>query len=327
MQRWAVVGTGAISRIVIPDLLSCEGARVVLVHSRDGQRAAQFAAEFDIPAWTDDFETLLADDTIDVVYIATPIGTHHSLASAALRAGKHVLVEKPLAMTAAEAADLFETAAIEDRFLMEAMWTKFNPAFQRMIHEVESGLIGEPRNVRAGFSVPWPEDSSNRWNLDSGGGALLDQGVYPIMIAHTLFGHPAEVHARGRVRADGLDLEAHITLEYDNGAFAQLTAGMTQFSDCSAAVAGTLGWITLPAPFWATTDLELHAGEPQFYFGAGNQLELGQDGNGYVPMLRSVIDAIASGNTQHPHHTAADTVAVLTTLDTIFAQLRRATGE
>lgn len=323
VQRWAAIGTGTISRIVIPDLQALTSVEVVLVHSRDALKAARFAEDFGIPASTDDYAAVLADESIDAVYIATPIGTHHALTRQALLAGKHVLVEKPIAMSAEQAADLFALAASEQRFLMEGMWTKFNPAFRRLIEEIDNGLIGEPRSLRAGFSVPWPEDDSARWDPSRGGGALLDQGIYPVMLAHSVFGRPEAVTARGHVREDGLDLEAHITLEFKNGPFAHLTTGMTQFSDCSAAVAGEEGWITLPAPFWATTDLEIHAGEELFFAGAGNRIELGQEGNGYMPMLREVVHAVAAGQIEHPLHTAADTIDVLWVIDRIFAQLRR----
>lgn len=322
VQRWAAIGTGTISRSVIPDLQACAGVEVVLVHSRDALKAARFAEEFGIPASTDDYAAVLANESIDALYIATPIGTHHVLTREALLAGKHVLVEKPIAMTAEQAADLFAIAASEQRFLMEGMWTKFNPAFRRLIEEINDGLIGEPRNLRAGFSVPWPEDESARWDRSRGGGALLDQGIYPVTLAHAVFGRPEVITARGRVRSDGLDLEAHITLEFENGAFAHLTTGMTQFSDCSAAVAGEQGWVTMPAPFWATSDLEIHAGEAQYFYGAGNRIELGQEGNGYMPMLREVVNAITAGDVEHPFHTAADTIATLSTIDAIFAQLR-----
>lgn len=323
VQRWAAIGTGTISRSVIPDLQACAGAEVVLVHSRDAQKADRFAEEFGIPGSTDDYAAVLANESIDAVYIATPIGTHHVLTRDALVAGKHVLVEKPIAMTAEQAADLFAIAASKNCFLMEAMWTKFNPAFKRLIEEINNGLIGEPRSIRAGFSVPWPEDESARWDPSLGGGALLDQGVYPLMLAHTVFGRPEVITARGNIRSDGLDLESHVTLEFENGSFAQLTTGMTQFSDCSAAVAGQRGWLTLPAPFWATTDLEIHSGDAQHVFGVGNRTELGQEGNGYLPMLREVIDAVAARQLEHPLHTADDTIAVLSTIDAIFAQLRR----
>src|SRR3954447_24235676 len=100
-----------ISRSLVPDLLSCAHAEVAVVHSRDGEKAEGFAREFGIPAWTSDYDVILADDSIDAVYIATPIATHFDLTRDALRAGKHVLVEKPLAMNAGEAAELFAIAA------------------------------------------------------------------------------------------------------------------------------------------------------------------------------------------------------------------------
>lgn len=321
-QRWAVIGTGSISAVVVSDLQSCDGVDVVLVHSRTEFNAARFAGEHNIPAWTSDYQAVLDDAAIDAVYIATPIGTHFDLTRAALQAGKHVLVEKPMATSAADATELFATAHAHRRFLMEGMWMKFNPAFLRLREEIANGLIGTTSNVRAGFSVPFPQDGARRWDPTQGGGALLDQGIYPITLAHTILGAPTSVHAHGVTRADGLDLETHITLEFGGMNFAQLTTSMVQFSDCSAAVAGDKGWITLPAPFWATTDLEIHAGGAQHFYGNGNRIHLTQEGNGYVPMLRAVIAAIRDGLIEHPTHPAVDTIAVSATIDAVFAQIK-----
>ena len=119
---------------------------------------------------------------------------------AALSAGKHVLVEKPMTMDASEAADLFELAADRGLFLMEAMWMKFSPVFLRLLEEVRTGTIGEPRNVRASFGIPFPiEGNASKWDVTRSGGALLDQGIYPITLAHAVFGEPVRV-SRGRHR-------------------------------------------------------------------------------------------------------------------------------
>ena len=321
-QRWAVVGTGTISESVVPDLMSCPGAEVGLVHSRDGAKAARFADRFGVPSSTADYEAVLADDSIDAVYLATPFATHHAMARAALVAGKHVLVEKPMAMDAAEVADLFAVAAVQRRFLMEAMWMKFSPAFRRLHAEIAAGTIGEPRNLRAGFALPFPDDGGSRWDVTRSGGSLLDQGIYPVTLAHSVFGAPSTVHAGGTVRPDGLDLAEHVTLEFDNGRFAQLVSGMTEFADCSAAVGGTSGWLTLTAPFWATTDVEVHAGSFRKIFRSPELIEHERQGNGYVPMLPAVVEAIDAGLLQHPAHTADDTVAVFSTLDAVMARIR-----
>ena len=321
-QRWAAVGTGTISESVVPDLMSCPGVEVAVVHSRDGAKAARFAERFGIPRSTADYEAVLADGTIDAVYLATPFATHHAMARAALLAGKHVLVEKPMAMDAEQVADLFRVAQEQQRFLMEAMWMVFNPAFRRLRAELAGGTIGEPRNLRAGFGMPMPDDGGSRWDLQRSGGALLDQGIYPVTLAHAVFGAPTSIEARGTVRPDGLDLAEHVTLEFADGRFAQLMSGMTEFTDCSAAVGGTKGWITLTAPFWATTDLEVHAGSLRAIFRTPDLVQHERQGNGYVPMLQAVVEAIDAGLVEHPDHTGAGTVAVFGTLDAILAQLR-----
>lgn len=322
VQRWAVIGTGTISRSVVPDLQGCTGAEVVLVHSRDPEKAARFAAEFGIPAASEDYDAVLADPSIDVIYLATPFATHHAMTKSALQAGKHVLVEKPMAMNAAEAADLFALAANRNLFLMEAMWMKFSPVFLRLHEEVAAGTIGAPRNLRATFSIPFPDDGkSSKWDVARSGGALLDQGIYPITLAHSLFGEPVTVHAVGTVREDGLDVAEHFTLEYTDGRYAQCASSMGEFGELTASVGGPLGWLTLTPPFWATTDLEIHAGGMRQIFRTPDLVEFPREGSGYTPMLEAVIDAVTTGVVEHPTHTAAETLAVFRTIDQIFAQL------
>lgn len=321
-QRWAAVGTGAISRSVVPDIQACEGVEVAVVHSRDAEKAARFAAEFGIDRSTDDYEGLLIDDTIDVVYLATPFVTHHRMARAALEAGKHVLVEKPITMTSADAADLFDVAAAHDVFLMEAMWMKFSPAFLRLKKEIADGAIGQPRNLRASFCIPFPEDVyGSKWDLSRSGGALLDQGIYPITLAQSVFGEPIGVTASGTARADGLDVAEHFTLEFSDGRFAQCSSSMGEFSELTASVGGETGWLTLTPPFWGTTDLEVHARSPHQIFRAPELIEYPREGSGYRPMLRAVRDAISAGLTQHPAHTADETIAAMRTIDQVFLKL------
>lgn len=319
--RWAIVGTGTISGSVVPDLASCADVAVVTVQSRDATKAARFAQEFAIPASTGDYAAVLGDDTIDAVYLATPFATHHDMARRALLAGKHVLVEKPMAMNAAEVADLFAIAKQEQRFVMEAMWMKFNPAFRRLQKEIAGGRIGEVRSMRAAFSMPMPQGGGSRWDLARSGGALLDQGIYPVTLAHAFLGTPESVHAAGTTRQDGLDLAQHFTLEFGGGSFAQGASGMTEFSDLSASVHGTKGWIVLPTPFWSTTSLEIHADDLRTVMSDPARVDLPREGNGYVPMLREVTEAIRAGLLEHPVHPASDTISTFQTLDEIRVQV------
>jgi predicted dehydrogenase len=320
--RWAVIGTGTISQSFVPDLRSALGAEVAAVFGRDPSRAAAFGAEHGIAAVFDDYRALLADPAIDAVYLATPFATHHRLARAALEAGKHVLVEKPMARTAAEVEALFALAADRGRFLMEAMWMKFNPGFREVLRLVAEGRIGEPRSVRAGFGVPFPGDrTGSRWDPKRGGSTLLDQGIYPVTLAHAVFGSPVAVHASGVVEPNGVDVAEHVTLDHAGGRFAHLAASMVEFVEPSASISGTRGWIGIPPMFWATTSYTLHADSREALFGNPPRTELPQEGNGFVPMLRAVGEAIERGWVQHPEHDAAATIDVFRTIDTIRARL------
>lgn len=317
--RWAIVGTGKISRNIVEDLKLC-GAQIASVHSRSRANAEKFANEFGIPHYTDDYDEVLRDLSVDIIYIATPFTTHHKLARQAILAGKHVLVEKPIATNAGDAVELFALAQERGTFLMEGMWMKFNPAFRLLQSELASGRIGEPRSLRAGFCMPMPEGGS-RWQLDGSPGALLDQGIYPVTLAHAVFGAPTTVTAAGRLRDDGLDFAEHFTFEYADGRYATGASSMVGLGESSAAVSGTKGWIEMPTMFWATTSLRIHADNVAQIFGEPLRVDLEREGNGYVPMLREVIGAVAAGEREHPVHTGRHVIAVLETLDAIRAQL------
>lgn len=323
--QWGIVGTGPISDSVVADLSTCSGAVIRGVHSRNAGKASAFAEKVGGAFSTDNYEELLADGGIDVVYIATPFASHYPLTRQALLAGKHVLVEKPMAMTAAEVAELFQLAGQRNLFLMEGMWMKFNPAFVRLKEEIAAGRIGEPRSVRAMFGMPFPQDDGSRWDVKRSGSTLLDQGIYPVTLAHSIFGEPESIYAAGTVRSDGLDLAEHFTLEYSDGRFAHGAASTQEFADTSGSVSGTKGWIVLPGPFWASTNLRIHADAWQTIVHNPEPVDLLREGNGYVPMLRAVSEAITAGLTEHPVHTAADTLAVFRTLDWIRSAVE--TGE
>jgi predicted dehydrogenase len=319
--RWAIAGAGTISRSIVPDLQLIPGNQVDIVFSRDRANAARFAKEFGLARWTDDFASLIRDPGVDILYLATPFATHAAMAREALLAGKHVVVEKPMALNAVEVEELFELAESQGLFLMEAMWMKFNAAFRHLFDLLDSGLIGRPSSLRAGFGFPLIADGGSRWDVARSGGTLLDQGIYPVTLAHAIFGEPTGIHASGRLREDGLDFAEHFTLDFEEGQFAQCASSMTEFVDPSASISGTKGWITLPGMFWTSTTLLVHAGSWAKMF-APEPLEHDREGNGYVSMLRAAGEAIRSGATQHPIHPASETVAVFRTLDTISRQAK-----
>ena len=317
--RWGVVGTGAISRQMVADLALVGDATVIAVASREVDRADAFAEEFGIAERFSSRSEMFASD-IDAVYIATPHVTHFEIASEAIAAGRHVLCEKPLGMNEREVRELGARAARAGVFLMEAMWMKFNPLYARLAALIAEGVLGDVRSVRAAFGAAFPHDGSSRWM--SGGSALLDQGIYPVTLAHMLLGRPETVSARGTVRADGVDLREDFTLGYADARFAHGASSMVEWIDPSAAVSGTDAYVTIAGGFWWASQLTIHHPLP---WGQRRQevVEVEREGNGYVPMLRAVTEAIRGGALEHPLHTAAATAEIYSTLDEIRRQITR----
>ena len=315
--RWGIVGTGTISRHMTADFQSVQGAKVAAVVSRDQGRARNFGEEFGIESRYSHLAEML-DSDIDAVYIGTPHITHFDIAAAAIDAGRHVLCEKPIGMSATEVRELRDRAARRGVFVMEAMWMKFNPLFVQLGDLVAAGRIGEVHSGRGGFGIPFPQDGSSRWK--PGGSALLDQGIYPVTLAHMFLGPPDEVTARGVVRPDGVDLSEHFTLDYADGRHFQAAVSMTRWLDLSAAISGSQGWITIDGPFWAATSLTIHTydhtGEVRVHVAAD------REGHGYVPMLRAVTEAISRGEHEHPRHTMDAAARVFDTLGEIRARLK-----
>lgn len=326
--RWGIAGTGVISDWVVQDMRRLPDAFApTAVFSRSRQKAEDFAARHGLPVVAETFDALVGSPDVDAVYIATPFMTHVELSLAALAAGKHVLVEKPIATRAADVELLFEEASRRGVFIMEAMWFRFNPALRRLVELVSDGTIGQVRNVRAAFGVAIPPEwAPGRWDPERSPGALFDQGIYPVTLAHVVLGEPDDIVVRGAMARPPVDTTAHYTFEYADGRFAQLASSMVEFTDTSASVAGTGGLARLPGMFWSAQALEVLAGDIQRMLGAPDVLSFPAEGRGYVPMLVAVDAAIREGIFEHPDHGRAGTAAVIRSLEAIQAALVNPAG-
>lgn len=321
--RWAVVGSGGIGKRTVGDLRLCDNAEVVAIGSRSRATADAFAQAHNLPLAFDDHALLCASPEIDAVYIGTPHATHFALAAQALRAGKHVLCEKPLTMTAAEARELGRIAAEHGVFLMEAMWMKFSPAMRKAVELVEQGTIGEPRFLQAGLGYPVPPDGPKRfWDAALGGGALYDMGVYSITLAQMFFGELAEISVTGTMRSDGVDLEDAITLRYVGGGLAQLATSITCMIPPRAWLGGRRGAIDFQEPLFSPAGLKVTTGKPPAPPDV-QELKFEREGAGYVPMFRAVNAAILAGATEHPLHPVSATAEVLDIMERVQAAMAR----
>ena len=231
---------------------------------------------------------MLERDDIDVVYIATPHTEHLRQALAALDAGKHVLVEKPMTTSAADSRRLCETAAAKGLFAMEAMWMAFNPAIIEARRRLVDGAIGEPHFLHANFCIAMPYLPEWRiWAADLAGGSTLDQGVYTASLAHMVFGRPSGISARGTILHE-VDAEVAMTLDFDAGGRAVCLTSLRASSPLHAYIGGSAGYIEIAGPFWGTDGFaQRGASSDGFTFE--------REGAGYVPMLRAVSAAILEG--------------------------------
>jgi predicted dehydrogenase len=177
--NWGIVGCGRIAAQFCEDLAHTNNGVVYAVAARNGDDATAFASKYGAANAYEGYQALFDDKNVDVVYIATPHNFHFKNASDAIKAGKHVLCEKPITVSAEECKQLSLLAKKHDVFLMEAMWTYFLPAIQKAKQWVEQGRIGTIKHVKADFGYPVPFNPDGReYNLDLAGGCLLDMGIY-----------------------------------------------------------------------------------------------------------------------------------------------------
>lgn len=213
--RWGVLAPGHIAEDWVATLHANSDQRVVAVASRSAQRAEDFAGRYGIPSAYDSYSALLADPLVDVVYLAAPHSLHRELALLVIAAGKHVLIEKPIALTAAEAREIAAAASAAGVFAGEAMWSAYLPQSTVIARLLRDGVLGEPKSVTADFGHSGTFDATSRaYDPALGGGALLDLGVYPVWFAHFALGAPDRVLAAGELAPTGVDAQASLVLGY-----------------------------------------------------------------------------------------------------------------
>ena len=252
--RWGILGAGAIAQAFAEDLRLRPGAVLAAVASRRIAQAQAFAERFHISRVHDSIDALTRDPDVDVIYVASPHVNHVEHSLACLAAGKAVLCEKPLALSAAGAAKIADAARRSGRFCMEAMWMRFHPLILEVRSKVQSGALGDIRMLSADFGHPNRFDPESRWfNRALGGGALLDRGVYPLSLAYFLLGPPQEAVGRATIGSTGVDEQQSAILSYSNGALATFSSSLRSRMRNEAILIGTKGMIQIHHPFFAPT--------------------------------------------------------------------------
>ena len=313
--RWAILAPGEIAGDFVSALHAHTDQAVVAVGSRSADRAAAFASAHGIERSYGSYEAAVADPSVDVVYGAAPHSEHARLALLAIEAGKHVLVEKPLALTADQGRRVADAARRARVFAMEAMWTRYLPQSDVLRRLLEAGDLGDVRLVTADFaSGPVQGDGGRMLDPALGGGGLLDLGVYVVSFASSVLGTPDAVTVRGSLGPTGVDLQASLILDHASGAQALLVAGLAARTPWTATVAGSAARVEVASPFWAASGLRVvgaHGGllaewaDP--YGRPGRQ--------GLCYQAAALARYVAEGRTESPLHPLDEAVAVLATID------------
>ncbi|WP_159944450.1 MULTISPECIES: Gfo/Idh/MocA family protein [unclassified Nocardiopsis] len=311
--RWGVIGTGGIAHSFVEALRATPTGRVTAVGSRTRDRADEFADAWDVPERHGSYAELAASPHVDAVYVATPHPWHHPNALTCLNAGKHVLVEKPMAMNALQVAEMTAAARANDRFLMEAMWTRYLPASRLVRDLVADGAIGEVHWVSAEFGVNAPYDPDHRlFNADLGGGALLDLGVYPLALASRYLGELTVVGATRQLSPDRMvDTHTTVLVRGENGGTGVLACASRTTLPNRAVLAGTRGWLEIPQ-FYAATDVVLHrdGAEPEAFHRPFRA-------NGYEYEAEEVARRVAAGERESPDMPWAESLRLARLTDQI----------
>ena len=314
--RWGVAGPGAIATSFAQGMTMVGGGAIAAVASRSLERADAYADQFGIAGRHDSYEALAEDPDIDAVYVATPHAHHEAMTLLFVEAGKHVLCEKPFALNARQAQRMADAARAQGVFCMEALWSRFLPAYRVLVDLLGDGRIGEPLLVEADFGYRTPVVPDDRhFDLHQGGGALLDLGIYPVQLCTLVLGLPDRVVADGIVGSTGVDEQVAAVLHHPGDRLGVVKAALQVSMSCPARIAGTDGWIQLPAFMHCPESLEV-AGRAGL-----EHIDAGYEGEGLRFQVDEVHRCLAEGLTESPVMTLDETVALAGVLDDIRAQI------
>jgi len=322
---WGVLAPGGIAGHFVSALHARSPQRVVAVASRSAQRAAHFAADHAIENSYGSAQQLLEDPAVSVVYIAAPHQAHAPLARAAIAAGKHVLVEKPFATSAAEARQVADEARAAGVLAMEAMWTRYLPQLDVVRQLLDEGAAGRIDLVSADFGFQLPYDPTSRmYDPAQAGGALLDAGIYPLSLISSVLGAPSRVVAAGALAPSGVEYKASVLMTYAGSDAHGIATTSTQAAyPNTAVISGSTGRIELLSPFLAPSGVRFTPGG----WGSGAQgLEwLDQRYPSLYDSMHYEADALAAyvgqGRTESPLHPMEETVNILATIEQVRQQL------
>ena len=291
--KWGIIGLGKIANKFAADLLLSKASTLYGVASRDTNKSKDFYEKYKAVRYYNSYEELANEPEIDIIYIATPHSFHFENTMMCLKKNKVVLCEKPIGINSEQVKAVFEEAKSRNLFLMEAIWTRFIPATEKLIELLNNNAIGDVLFIRADFGFKANYDLKNRiYNKDLGGGSLLDIGIYPIYLSLLLLGIPTDIKAMARMTKTKVDGYCSMQFNYMNDAKASLESTIEANTPTTAYIYGSKGQIELHSPFHHTQKITiLKNGEKEV-------LTVKYKGNGYLYEIEEVNKCLLNKATE-----------------------------
>jgi predicted dehydrogenase len=315
--NWGILGTGFIARKMADALPLVPHSKLYAIGSRNPDTAREFARKYEVEKAYGSYEELVSDPWVDIVYIATPHNLHYENTIMCLSHGKHVLCEKPFAVNSREVRGMIEKAKETDRFLMEALWTRFLPNLIKVKEMVDEGRIGRIKLLKADFGINIPYDPGHRlYNKQLIGGSLLDLGIYPLFLSLLMLGKPKTISAMAGIGNTGVDYNCSFSLGYEAPAMAVMYSSAITQTEITASIYGEKGTIVFD-PWWFTpVPAKLITPEGKII-----PVKEKSIGNGYNYEAAELIRCLEKGKIQSDLMSWEDSILLIDTLDAIRKEI------
>lgn len=316
--KWGIIGPGNIAHNFADALVQLKQGKLYAIASRSPERAKKFAANYGLDLIYHQYADLMADSKVDVIYIATPHSHHYHIAKQCLEAGKHVLLEKPLTITAAQTLILIELAQSKGLLFQEALWSRFMPCFAQVKSWLQQGKIGTLHYIQSDIGFAFGGKPEHRLNNPLlAGGALLDLGVYSVSISQFLLGKkPDKVQAISQLSASGIDENTQVNMHFPGGQLSQFSCSIKAQCSNSMTLVGDKGRIHLPEHFWVGKQAQLWI--------AGQLIETANFShkvNGFEYQIEESMHCILLHKTCSDVMNHADSLAVMQVMDEVRTQI------
>jgi predicted dehydrogenase len=318
--KWGIVGTGSIASSFADDIRLIDNCEVIAVTSRKKESGEKFAEKYKIEEVYTDYTDMLANKAIDCIYVATPHSLHKNNSIQAMKAGKAVLCEKPISLSPEDTKEMLKYSKNRKILFMEALWSKFIPAVEKLLELLEEKVIGDIKFVKADFGIDIGEDyppEARLLNPELGGGALYDVGIYPISFANFIFKEkPVNIQTTMLPGSTGVDALSTYTFQYKNGSYAVLFGTITARPENNLFIRGAKGCINMPN-FWQGDKFTI-----KFDNGRKESHHFPKLGHGYTHEIKSFVKSYEKKAYQNEIMNHAESLRINEIMADIYANFK-----